>query len=209
MIYAPTYNLKGERGEKVALPKKVFEVKASPTLLAQATRVYLANQRKSSAKTKSRGEVEGSTRKIYRQKGTGGARHGSIRAPIFVGGGIAHGPTGEQNYTLLVPSKTRRLAMLSALSLKASQNVVIVIEGEAKTLFKTKQAAKWQEKSGIKGKTLMIAGSDQDGLIRGFRNLAGVETIKTDSLNTYIVMKYKNLLITGKALAELVKRYAD
>ncbi len=99
--------------------------------------------------------------------------------------------------------------MLSALSLKASQNVVIVIEGEAKTLFKTKQAAKWQEKSGIKGKTLMIAGSDQDGLIRGFRNLAGVETIKTDSLNTYIVMKYKNLLITGKALAELVKRYAD
>src|SRR3989344_4073637 len=98
MISVPAFSITGESLKVVTLPVKVFGVKADPALLAQAVRIYLGNQRKSSAKTKTRAEVEGSTRKIYRQKGTGRARHGSIRAPIFVGGGIAHGPDGSQNY---------------------------------------------------------------------------------------------------------------
>ena len=191
------------------MTKKLFEVKVAPTLLAQATRVYLANQRQASAKTKSRGEVEGSTRKIYQQKGTGGARHGSIRAPIFVGGGIAHGPTGGQNYTLSIPAKMGRLAILGALNQKMAQKAVMVVADDETKLGKTKQANKWREKAEIKGTMLVVAGSGQEGWMRVFRNLPGVATVKTDSLNTYMIMKYKNLVLTKKALAELSKRYVN
>src|SRR6185437_7247197 len=104
---------------KIALPGEIFGEKLNKALLAQAVRVYLANQRQGNASTKTRGEVDGSTRKIYRQKGTGRARHGSVRAPIFVHGGIAHGPK-PRDFSLTMPQKMKQKALFSALSTKLS-----------------------------------------------------------------------------------------
>src|SRR3989344_2289439 len=103
MISAPVYTVKGEAAERLNLPGEVFEVKVAPTLLAQAVRVYLSNQRKGGAKTKTRGMVSLTTAKMYKQKGTGRPRHGSSSAPIFVAGGEAHGPQGGGTGKLKLP----------------------------------------------------------------------------------------------------------
>src|SRR5581483_3879222 len=114
-LSASVYDLKGKAIGRVTLPSEVFGVEENPHLLAQAVRVYLANQRQGTVSTKTRGEVQGSTRKIYRQKGTGRARHGGIRAPIFVHGGIVFGPKPRE-FSLSMPQKMRRLALFTALS---------------------------------------------------------------------------------------------
>src|SRR3989339_2278990 len=141
MITAATYDIKGQQGEKIKLPEKIFGAKVKPIVMAQAVRVYLSNQRKALAKTKTRADVAKTTAKMFKQKGTGRARHGSYAAPIFVGGGVAHGPSGEQNYKLSLSSKMRKLALLGALSAKASAHEIMVIEGSDKATGKTKQLA--------------------------------------------------------------------
>src|SRR3989338_10897476 len=103
------YNIEGKEEKTIELPKDIFSVSANPSLLAQAVRVYLVNQRQGNVKVKTRSEVIGSTRKIYRQKGTGKARHGAIKAPIFVGGGVAHGPK-QKDYNLKFNKKMRKKA---------------------------------------------------------------------------------------------------
>lgn len=188
------------------LPKKLFGQPVNAQLLAQATRVYLANQRSSSAKTKTRAEVEGSTRKIFKQKGTGQARHGSVRAPIFVGGGIAHGPTGQQNYQLTMPTKMRKAALISALSDKAAHKQVIVLENEDKYTGKTNQAG--QEFAKIAKKTLIITSPKSLKFNRAWRNLDQVALVSPQSVTAYQVMAYPQLLITKTALIELRTRYA-
>lgn len=205
MISASAFNLKGEKLEAVKLPKEAFGVEVKPTLLAQAVRVWLSNQRKSSAKTKTRTEVSGSTRKLFKQKGTGRARHGSIRAPIFVGGGISHGPSGEQNYKMSLPAKMRRLALVGALSVKATTKSIKIIDGAGKANGKTKQL-EWLDED---MKTLVVAGSGQDKFKQGIRNLQGMSMAQAESLSAYAVLANKQLVITMEALEEIKKRYAN
>src|SRR3989344_7204583 len=114
-LTVPVYEISGKEKGSLSLPKEAFSVDVNKALLAQAVRVYQSNQRQGTASTKTRGEVVGSTRKIYRQKGTGRARHGDIKAPIFVGGGVAHGPKSA-NYRKSISQKMRRIALLGALS---------------------------------------------------------------------------------------------
>src|SRR3989344_6029979 len=122
-LFAPVYDLKGAKSGTLALPKEVFGTKVNNSLMAQAVRVYLANQRQGNATTKTRGEVQGSSKKIYRQKGTGRARHGSLRAPIFVKGGIVFGPK-PRDFSLDLPKKMKRKALFSSLSAKAADSEV-------------------------------------------------------------------------------------
>lgn len=204
MISAPSFSVTGQSQEAVKLPDKVFAVKASPALLAQAVRVFLGNQRQASAQTKSRGQVEGSTRKIWKQKGTGRARHGSIRAPIFVGGGIAHGPKGNQNYSGKLPTKMRRLALLGALSAKAGAKNVSVISNVEKSTGKTKQMS-WL----VDGKsTLVVTTSDQEKFNRSCKNLDRVDVTPANLLNAYTVLAHKKLVLTKPALEVITKTYA-
>jgi len=205
MISASAFNLKGEKLTAVKLPKEAFGVEVKPTLLAQAVRVWLSNQRKSSAKTKTRTEVAGSTRKLFKQKGTGRARHGSIRAPIFVGGGISHGPSGEQNYKMSLPAKMRRLALIGALSVKATAKSIKIVDGAGKANGKTKQL-EWLDEG---MKTLVVAGSGQDKFKQGIRNLQGMSIAQAESLSAYAVLANKQLVITVEALEEIKKRYAN
>jgi len=139
------FNTKGEKTGKINLPKEIFGIETSSELIAQAVRVYLANQRTARAKTKTRGGTGGSGRKIWRQKGTGRARHGDKQAPIFVGGGIAHGPKGVLK-RLMITKKMRRKALLGVLSEKVKEKRLLVVDGFDKIKPKTKGMAKIIEK---------------------------------------------------------------
>lgn len=209
-MQAQVYSTKGEILEKVTLPKGVFGVEVSPTLLAQAVRVYLGNQRAASAKTLSRGMVAGSTRKIFRQKGTGRARHGAIRAPIFVGGGISHGPDGMQNFKLNLPSKMKRLAVTGALSARAMAKEIVLMEGAGKADGKTKTAQVLRKKMGVDNqKILIVRGSNESEVDLGWRNLTQVTVTQPNNLNVHSVLVHKKIVFTQEALGELEKIYAS
>jgi LSU ribosomal protein L4P len=135
-------DINGKKVGTINLPPEIFAAEVNPPLMAQAVRVYLANQRKAHPKTKTRAEVNRTKAKWYRQKGTGRARHGSRAAPIFVGGGVAHGPTGEQNYQLKMPKKMKKAALFSALTSKFKEKEILVVKGLEKIEPKPK---KWQK----------------------------------------------------------------
>lgn len=203
------YSAKGVKKQSIDLPR-VFQEKENPTLLAQAIRVYEAGRHPGLSKTKTRSEVAISTRKIYRQKGTGRARHGSKRAPIFVGGGITHGPKGVKR-KLSLPKKIRQKALKVALAVKAKEGKVVVIDGIA-ALKKTKEA------SGLLGKiiksekeitknsrfTFILSGKNLDARL-ALRNLKNVEVIRFDNLNAHQVYFGGILIIDKEALKKSVK----
>lgn len=207
MSSAITYNLKGEAQPATSLPASLFGVKTSNILLAQAIRVFLGNQRTASAKTLTRSDVNRTKAKWFKQKGTGRARHGSRAAPIFVGGGISHGPDGTQNFSLKMPNKMRRTAFLGALSLKASNKKVFVISNPEKSLGKTKDVTNIFTKIG-KGKNLVVVDTKVTGFTRAIRNIPLVTIAKAQNLNTYSVMAAGNLVLTPGAIEEMTKIYA-
>ena len=124
----PVYSQSGEKIGETLLPKEVFGVKTSPDLLWQVVRAYQANQRQTTAHTKTRGEVRGGGRKPWRQKGTGRARASSLRSPLFRGGGTVFGPTSEKDYRQKINQKAKKLALRSALSLKAKDKEMVIVE---------------------------------------------------------------------------------
>jgi large subunit ribosomal protein L4 len=192
----------GKPAGKMTLPKDLFGVKVNKPLLAQAVRVYLANQRSGSASTKTRGEVEGSTRKIYKQKGTGRARHGGIRAPIFVGGGIVFGPK-PRDYSLKLPKAMKKAALASALTCQFIDGKIIVVDGLVKLAPKTKLMAKAFAAVGTGTNVLLVTTQAADGVVRACRNLAGVDTIRAQSLNTYTILSHKKIVFMKEAVKEI------
>ncbi|MBI3070275.1 MAG: 50S ribosomal protein L4 [Candidatus Levybacteria bacterium] len=206
-LIVDVYDLKGKVVEKIELPKEVFGAKINNQLMAQAVRVYLANQRKGTVSTKTRGEVKGSTRKIYRQKGTGRARHGSIRAPIFVGGGVVFGPK-PRDYSLNLPKKMKRAALTSALSEKLKAGEVKVVKGLEAISPKTKAMVSVLEKLGLNTKNkniLLILSETQDNIKRAARNIRGVEIDLVNQLNTYEVLRSKALLLMKQSIETIRK----
>jgi large subunit ribosomal protein L4 len=184
------------------LPKEIFGVKPNRDLVAQAVRVYLFNQREGNADTKGRGEVRGGGKKPWRQKGTGRARAGSIRSPLWRGGGVVHGPN-PRDFSLEMPKKMKRLALLSALSEKfANQNILIIDEINFKEP-KTKEAERMLENLNFKGKNAIVLDKLEDKEKRALRNLAETKTLKVSELNTYAVLNFKKLLLTTKAVSAL------
>lgn len=202
-LAVPFYTKTGSKGKDVILPKELFGQKPNIKLIAHAVRVYLSRQRKAHAKAKTRAEVERTTKKLYRQKGTGGARHGSRRAPIFVGGGVAHGPKGVENYKLKLPEKMARRAFVSALSAKLSDGKIVVCDLE-KIEPKTKLLAKLLSKIGMEEATIVHAGTK--GLVLAGRNLEKISLTRANSLNTYDVLRSNALVLTKEGLEELSKR---
>ncbi len=210
-LSVPVYSIAGAATGTLDLPKEVFGVPVNDQLIAQAMRIYLNNQKGHFGNTKTRGEVDGSTRKIYKQKGTGNARHGGKRAPIFVGGGIAFGPK-QRKVVLSMPKKMKRAALISALSAKALDNQVVGVTGLDKSSGKTKEMVKLM---GILGKfqipnskfqsTLFIVDGSSEMAFRGIKNLKGIDMLPVNQLNAYSVISHQALVVT----ADVVKKLAE
>jgi large subunit ribosomal protein L4 len=196
-------DLTGNTVKQITLNKEVFEADVNSDLMAQAVRVYLANQRKATAKTLTRGEIDRTTKKVYRQKGTGGARHGNRKAPIYVGGGIAHGPRGNQNYTLKLSQKMKVGALRSALSQKAAAKSILVVDGFEKIEKpNTKTIATFLTKAlGENYRNVAIVfDKGMDNAVKSARNLDNLKYCNGSTLNTYDVLKANSLIFSVQAL---------
>lgn len=206
------YDTKGKVVESLNLPKEIFGTDINTNLMSQAVRVYLANQRRGTVKTKSRGEVKISTRKIYRQKGTGRARHGAASAPIFVGGGIAFGPR-QRDYSLKLSQKMRKVALFSALSAKLKTGEIKIVTGLEKLEPKTKLFAKVLESLSLNEKNPQIllitpkSGSDFVTITKGSRNLNGVKITSANLLNTYDILAHRNILFMKNAVESVKETF--
>ena len=203
-LLVPMYTLRGTESGTLLLPKEVFGAKINQTLLAQATRVYLSNLKGHFAHTKTRGEVRGSTRKIRVQKGTGGARHGSVRAPIFVGGGIALGPKSRK-VMLDLPKKMKAGAFVSALSLKLKEHEILGVSGADKASGKTKEVLSLFRKV-AKNNILLVLDKKEDKIRRAVNNLPGVRVAVAEQLNVLEVLRAGALIITEGAVESLALR---
>lgn len=199
------YTKTGNKSEKtITLPKEVFESEVNELLMNKAIRVYLANQRQSNAHSKTRGDVRGGGKKPWRQKGTGRARSGSIRNPIFTGGGVAFGPTNEINHKLRMNKKEKQVAIRSAFTTHAKNNSILVFEGFDLGKEKhTQSLEKTLKKTKTEGKTLIIQDSLNAELIRAASNLSNIDTEVVNSISTYQLLKYKNIVLTPEAVEKI------
>lgn len=199
------YTVSGEKTADMAAPAALFGGAVNMQLIALAVRVYLANQREGSAATKTRGNVEGSTRKIYKQKGTGRARHGSIRAPIFVGGGIVFGPQ-PRDYSLHFPQSMKNAAIKSALALKLSEEKIVVMEDGKMAKPSTKTMAAAFEKIGATRSVLFVVDDMHTDLAKSARNICCVTVEPAKNMTTYKVFTSHRVIITKEALKQLEAR---
>lgn len=199
-----TYTKSGTKASAPAkLDKAVFGVEVkNHDLLKQAYVAYLSNGRIGSANVKNRGDVRGGGRKPWKQKGTGRARFGSSRNPIWRGGGIVFGPTGEENYTKKLPTNTKRLAIRQALSVASEAKKIVVIEAFAPKDGKTAEAAKLLAKVGADRRTLIVTDNKTPEVVRATSNLQKVKVVQSTYLNVYDVLNADMILFTTAALKE-------
>jgi len=202
------YNQEGKEVSELKLNEAIFDLPWNADLVHQAVRVAWANQRQILASTKDRSEVSGGGRKPWRQKGTGRARHGSIRSPIWKGGGITFGPTKERNFKLKINKKMARKAFLTALSTKAKDSELLVLDDLKLSAPKTKEMAKIMKNfSQVKNSLLVLAGKNED-LKKAGRNLPNLRIINIDNLNILDILKYKHLIFTKDGIEHLNKKYS-
>lgn len=205
------YNFEGKSKGSIDLPKEIFKVSASPRLLAQYVRVYLANQRQGTQSVKSRGEVVGSTRKIYKQKGTGRARHGDRKAPLFVGGGAAHAPH-PRDFSLKMNKKQKRKAFRFALSLKHKDKNIHVFDDFSVLTPKTSNLTKILNSQNFdkKAKCLIIYLKESSkNLTLAGRNIENIGLREISTLNTYDILLADKLIFAKDSLDFLNKKYAN
>lgn len=202
------YNQKGEKTGTLKLSEVVFGAKDSPGLIIQAVVRYLANKRQSNAKAKTKAEVSGGGRKPHKQKGTGRARAGSIRSPLWRGGGITFGPTGEENYKIKMSKVMRRQALLSALSNKLVANEIILIDKIVLEKIQTKQIEVLLNKLKAKeGTYLFVLPKIEPKVFLSLRNLPYVKTVLVEALNIFDVMKYDYLILTKDSVKRIEEFY--
>ncbi len=204
MASIPLHQRTGETDGNVELDDALFDRDPNVAVMHQVVTAQLAAARSDTSKTKSRAEVRGGGRKPWRQKGTGRARHGSIRSPLWTGGGVAHGPTGEQNHTQRVNKKMKRLALISALSDRARSGDVRVVSDLAFDAPRTKDAVAFLDALELTHRKVLLVLADRDEvLVKSFRNLGSVHLLGVDQLNTYDVLTSDVVVFQQEALAHL------
>ena len=208
MSTATVYDAGGKRVGEMELAAGVFGVTPHTAVLHEVVTWQLAGRRRGTHSTLTRGEVDRSTRKIYRQKGTGRARHGGRGAPVFVGGGIAFGPH-PRNYAYTVPKKVRRLAIRSALSAKAAEGRVAVLERLDLEQPKTSVLARLLRAVDAEGKVLLVTAAPNAVVARSAANLPGLWVLPASSLNVHTILTADWLLITRDALDRIVEVLAS
>lgn len=182
----------------------IFEAPVRRQLLFDCVQGYLINRRQGTVKAKTRGEVSGSTRKIYRQKGTGNARHGDIKAPVFVGGGIVFPPL-PRAWRHKLSQKVRKQGLISALSLRKKEGNLLVVDAMDCKEIKTKPIAEQLKKWGIE-KGVLVIEEPNDKLWRSARNIANIAVVTADRLNVLDILKFGKVVVTKKAYEKLEAR---
>jgi large subunit ribosomal protein L4 len=198
------YNKEGkDTGRKVSLNEAIFGIQPSIQAIYLDVKSYLANQRQGTAKTKERAEVALSTRKIKRQKGTGGARAGSIKSPLFIGGGTVFGPR-PRNYRFKLNKKTKRIARMSALATKIQEGNLMVIDDLTIAEPKTKEFVQVAKNFNVLNKkTLWVLGEPNKSVYLSSRNLKGSYVITASDINTYQVMKAEKVVLTEASIKKI------
>ncbi|MBO8142867.1 MAG: 50S ribosomal protein L4 [Firmicutes bacterium] len=196
------YNQDGQPVGEIELSERVFGAPVNEALLHQAVVVYLNNQRQGTASTKTRGEVRGGGRKPWRQKGLGRARHGSIRSPIWVGGGVVFGPKPRE-YRQQMPQKARQAALRSALSAKVQAGELVVVDELRLAQPKTREMGHILRRLNADRKPLIVLGDRSPNVELSARNLPGAGTAQARDVNVYEVLAHDKLVLTRDAVAKL------
>ncbi len=201
------FNMAGETVGEVELSEAVFGIEPNMPALHESVKNYLANQRQGTQSALTRGEVSGGGKKPYRQKGTGRARQGSTRVPEFTHGGVAFAPK-PRSYRFSINKKLRRLALKSALSQKAADNAVVVVDELKLDEIKTKSFKSFLDAVGVSGKALVVTPEVNENVIRSARNIPGIQTTIATILNTHDVVNAKTFIVDKAALAKIEEVYA-
>ena len=199
-------DIDGKKTENIELSDKIFSVKPNKNLIQSIVDWQLNHFKPRTAKTKQRNEVKGSTSKIYAQKGTGGARHSSRKAPIFVGGGVAHGPKGSVYKVKKINKKIRKLGLLHLLTQKNKVNSLFVVEDFKKEITKTKLFSKFLEKNKLQNSLIISDENSKSKIIKSARNIPNLKIIKQEGTNVYDLLKYKNVIFTITSIKSLQDR---
>ena len=201
------YNVEGKKVSDIDLKEEIFGIEPNEAIIHSVLVNYLANQRQGTQSTKTRAEVRGGGRKPWRQKGTGRARQGSIRAPQWIKGGIALGPK-PRSYKYTVNKKERRLAVKSMLSAKVLEQSLVVVDKLAFDEIKTKNMVSVLNNLKVTGKTLVMLPEKNENVQKSARNIEGVKTTLVNTINVYDLLKYNNLVVTLDTVKKLEEVYA-
>lgn len=201
------YDMQGVQVGEIELNDSVFGIEPNEAVMYEFVKMQLANKRQGTSSTKTRGEVRGGGRKPWRQKGTGRARVGSTRNPVWRGGGVAFGPH-PRDYSYRLPRKVRRLAMRSALSSKVLDQQIIIVDGFSFEEPRTKTMVESLKALNAGKKTLLVTVDDDINLIKSARNIPGVKPLTADFINVYDVLNCETLLMTKDAVARVEEVFA-
>ena len=201
------YDIKGKKVSDVELADNIFGIEPNETIVHSVLVNYLANQRQGTQSTKTRAEVRGGGRKPWRQKGTGRARQGSIRAPQWIKGGIALGPK-PRSYKYTVNKKERQLAIKSLLSSKVLEKELTVVDKLELSEIKTKTMVKALADLKVEGKTLIVLADKNENVLMSSRNIEGVKTILLNNINVFDLLKYNNLVLPLDTVKKIEEVYA-
>jgi len=201
------YDSKGEQVAEMELNPAIFAAPINQAAVHEVVVAYLANQRRGTAATKTRSLVSGGGRKPWRQKGTGRARHGSTRSPIWTGGGVVFGPH-PRDYSVRIPKKLKRAALKSALTSKYNSNEIIVLDQLVMQEPKTAEIAKLLNNLKVGGKAILMTANAEPAVYKSARNIPGVSTCMVTNINAYQVLNSGALILTRDAVAKLEEVFA-
>lgn len=203
MIKVKTYNKEGKESGDMELPEEIFGLKIKDDLIHQTYIAHISNSRQVLADTKDKGEVSGGGKKPWKQKGTGRARHGSSRSPIWKGGGVTFGPTSLRNYSKKINKKMKVKALLMVLSSKVRDNELVVIDNFKFEKISTKSMNSVLSNLPTKGKILLSLNKKDDNVLKSIENISNVNVIASDSLNVADLLKNKTLIINKKGIEKI------
>ena len=190
----------------IEVSDKIFSLKPNKDMIQSLIAWQLNHFKPRTAKTKQRGEIKGSTSKIYAQKGTGGARHSSRKAPIFVGGGVAHGPKGAVYKVKKINKKVKKLGLSQLLSQKSSVNTLFVVEDSKNEIKKTKLFNEFLKKNKLTNSLIISDKNSLSKIIKSTRNIPNIKVIEQEGTNAYDILKYKNVVFTMTSIKQFQDR---
>tara|TARA_B100001057_G_C22832585_1_gene943949 strand:+ start:187 stop:822 length:636 start_codon:yes stop_codon:yes gene_type:complete len=202
----PILNIDGSKTESIEISDKLVKIKVNYKLIKFVIDWQLNQAKPRTAKTKQRNEIKGSTKKIVPQKGGGGARHASKKAPLFVGGGVAHGPKGTMYKDKKINKKVRKLALAQTLSKKNNDKSLHILADVKKEIKKTKEFNKFLEKNKLDNALIITDVDSMKNINKSARNIKNIKLIKDEGTNIYDIFKYKNVIITSSSAKKIQER---